>query len=189
MREFLLGVLGAALLYFAAWYRMAPEDATAAGVVASQQPARGRGADVRSNPRSSAAEGARPDEQRSSAGFQASLEPPPAEAVRPSEAVTPSDAVMPSHVVTPSHVEATTLAHAGLPAALPKAIEQMSELQNVAADPKELEARLRKADISESELAELRAFAEKFVILPPDRVERHISGSAGRFESSGVKPP
>ena len=171
MREFLLGGLGAALVYFAAWYRMSPEDGAGAGAVVSKQAARGRGGDVRSNRGSSAEDGARPDERRSGAGSPPSPIPSRAEAV------------------TPSHVEGTTLAHAGLPSALPKAIDQMSELQRVAADPKELEARLRKSDISESELAELKAFAEKFVILPPDRVEERISGSAGRFEPSGVKPP
>jgi hypothetical protein len=63
----------------------------------------------------------------------------------------------------------------------------MSELQRVAADPKELAARLQATDLSESELAELKAFAEKFVVLPPDRMEQRISGSSKRPEPSGKR--
>jgi hypothetical protein len=62
-----------------------------------------------------------------------------------------------------------------LPAALPEALRRRSELQQVAADPEALAARLQAMDLDESELAELRAFAEQFVELPPDRVERSVS--------------
>lgn len=161
MREFLLGVLGALLVYGAAWYQMAPGEATVAAPVVSKQGDPRRGGEVRRTPSAVAVAGARPDPHGAAADSEPSPEIPQVEGA------------------TLSRAEGTTPAHQALPAALPKVIQQMSELQKVAADPRELAARVQKTDISESELAELKAFAEKFVVLPPDRTEQRMSGSSG----------
>jgi hypothetical protein len=169
MREFLLGMLGAMVVYLATWYRMAPEEATVGAPVVSQQGDQKPGGEVRWGRSAVAAAGARPDPHGVGADSEPSPEPPRVEGVTLSPAV------------------GTTLAHQALPAALPKVIQQMSELQKVAADPRELAARVQMSDISEAELAELKAFAEKFVVLPTDRTEQRISGSSVRTEPSSKR--
>lgn len=70
-----------------------------------------------------------------------------------------------------------------LPAALPKTIERMAELQRIAADPNALATRVQAMETDEAELAELRAFAERFVELPPDRVQRHVPSTSRSADS------
>jgi hypothetical protein len=177
MREFLLGVLGAVLVYCAAWYRMAPEEATVAGPVVSKQGDPKRVGGVPRTRSAAAVVGAHPDPDSAGADSESSSESSHVEGVMPSQV----------EGVMPSRADGTSLAHRALPTALPKVIQQMSELQKAAADPNELAARVQASEISASELAELKAFAEKFVVLPPDRTEQRISGSSGHPEPASTR--
>lgn len=158
MREFLLGVLGAGLTYAAVWYQMTPAaDVVPAATVSGRQLAR----------------------------VAARKAPPtvaPARKHQPSTHV-PIEGGSGGGALGQGQREPHELEWEGtdalvepFPKALPKTIERMAELQRISADPKELAARVQAMETDEAELAELKAFAERFVELPPDRVQRHVPG-------------
>jgi hypothetical protein len=60
---------------------------------------------------------------------------------------------------------------ADMPPALRKTFERLSELQQLGPDPSRLADRVQTMDVDPAELRQLRQFAERFVDLPPERVD------------------
>lgn len=159
MRELLLGALGASLAYAVIWYQMAPPDVVVAAAP-SPRPAGSQGSSAARPP--AAARAPRPVADgvvKDGAGepaafFYGTQSPTEAQAARSHSFLEP------------------------LPTALPKTIERMAELQRVSGDPQALADRVQGMESDEAELAALKAFAERFVALPPDRVQRHVPDSS-----------
>jgi hypothetical protein len=160
MRDVMSGVAGAGLVYALVWYQMIP----AADVVAAAP--------------------------RSAPGAVANT----AAAGKARPPVAPVPEQRPSHVSSQGSSGEGALSQGPrrpselerrerdgfiepLPTALPKTIERMAELQRISADPNALATRVQAMETDEAELAELKAFAERFVELPPDRVRRHVAGT------------
>lgn len=169
MREFLLGALTAGLTYAALWYQVVPGvDVDPAQTAPSRHmtSVRGREAiapmapesELRPINRAFRAEISAAEGGARSGGQQRWSEP---------------DSRAPQTFLEP------------LPTALPKTIERMAELQRISADPNVLATRVQAMETDEADLAELKAFAERFVELPPDRVQRHVPGTS----RSGTSPP
>lgn len=162
MREYSLGLLGTALVYAVVWFQLTPEGAGRA-TTHSKAPATGHDA--------------------LASGSKTSLErrPRPTDEVRARSAA--EDRALQES--TQPRVGPSRGARAGvldpLPKALPRTIERMAELQRLAADPSRLAERVQRMESDEAELAELKAFAEQFVTLPPDRGGRHIPSSRGHI--------
>lgn len=154
MRDFLLGVLGAGLTYVLVWYQVTP----AADVVPA--PTSPRHVAAASAPKVRSAKA--PSQERR----------PPEGHVRSESTIVGDRALLPA----PSGPEpaANEVFIEPLPTALPKTIERMAELQRLSADPNLLASRVQTMETDEADLAELKAFAERFVEIPPDRVQRHV---------------
>jgi hypothetical protein len=167
MREYLLGALGVAFAYPAIWYQMEPEP------VAEKREA--------TAPRRIAPQRAAQPERRS-------LRESPARPIVPSHVESTIEVTPPTEptTVAPSQprVRAPNMALAPLPEALPATINEMSELQRLAGDPMRLAERVQGLESNAAELDQLKAFAERFVALPPDRVEQRIMNPSGRAASS-----
>ena len=161
MREYLLGALGAALAYPAIWYQMAPEPVALPVVAHAPEPV------------VAVSElGRRQTTRESVRRAVESLEAPVAAAEAPAHVPIGSPK---EPRVAPPRMPVTPL-----PAALPETIRQMSELQRLAGDPMRLAEHVQGLESNAAELAELKAFAEKFVTLPPDRVDERIMNPSGR---------
>jgi hypothetical protein len=159
MRAFLFGVVGAALAYPVLWHASAPPE-TAATAPRVQE---------------STLEGA-----QLPLTWPGVSEPPAARKVTTSER-RHLDSGSERAIELPRlpSVSSPAAPLAPLPSALPHALERVTELRQVLADPDELAARVQRMQIDQSELAQLKAFAEMFIELPPDRVERSMSGATG----------
>ena len=166
MREYLLGALGVALVYPALWYLMAPE--TIAHPVTVEAPRK-----VVARPASPAAQ--RPATAQATSPELVVLEP---------AAVERAEATLPAELPRVSTLERPR-APLPLPEALPKTIQDMAELQRLGADPMRLAAQVQAMESNAEQLAELKAFAEQFVVLPPDRVDQRIMNPAGSAASHG----
>lgn len=167
MREYLLGALGVALAYPMLWYQMEPEPPVRAQEVAD---AREVGSKAVAPTR----------RVRETTRRAASKEGPVTELDVPN--------VVSTSAPKPPQVRAPNMPVAALPEALPKTIEQMSELQRLAHDPMRLAERVQGLESNAAELEALKTFAEKFVTLPPDRVDQRIMQPSGRPTQPRARP-
>jgi hypothetical protein len=171
MRDFLLGGLGAGLTYAVLWYQLTP-----GGDVVLTDPAppvQGAGVTVR----------------KARASLPAAHEQGTARQV-PAEDSRGEGGPLDGRGQPGAHVPGTKdVFIEPIPAALPKTMERMAELQRISADPSALAARVQAMETDEAELAELKAFAERFVALPPDRVERQVPGTSRSSGSSDRRSP
>jgi hypothetical protein len=151
MRAFLFGVLGAAAAYPLLWRASSPGEERALGVEAPAvaAPTLGSVPDISESPSQRRVTSER---LGSSEASEAGIQLPRLPTVNRPTAPLP---------------------------ALPDALERVREVHQVLADPDELAARVQRMHVDASQLAELKAFAEMFVELPPDRVERSLSGATG----------
>ncbi len=162
MREFLMGVLGAALVYPLAWYAAEPTPMAAVG------------------------------ESSAHSELDASVPPPgskkSARALQHKAEVREQQKAGEGPIRDAANAPSTQPARRRLlplPEALPKTIEQMRELQHFASNPDALADRVQTMESNDAELAELEAFAEKFVELPRNRVDERINGTS---ESGAERP-
>ncbi len=87
-------------------------------------------------------------------------------------------------------VRAPSMPLAPLPEALPATINEMAEMQRLARDPMRLAEHVQGLESNAAELEQLKAFAAKFVELPPDRVDQRIMNPGGRAGSQrGSRSP
>jgi hypothetical protein len=171
MREFLLGGLGAGLTYAVLWYQLTP------------------GVDVVLTHPAPPVQVAGVATRKARASLPAAHEQGPASHV-PAADSRGEGALLDGRRQPGAHVLGAEDAFIGpLPAALPKTMERMAELQRISADPNALAARVQAMETDEAELAELKAFAERFVALPPDRVERQIPGTSRSSGSNDRRSP
>lgn len=159
MREYLLGALGVALAYPVLWYQMEPEPSVQAREVTDVR-------EVGSQPAAST-------RRVRGATRQVAIE----EATAVDVAASGVEPVAPPRS---PRVRAPNMPVVPLPEALPKTIDQMSELQRLAHDPMRLAERVQGLESNAAELEALKTFAEKFVTLPPDRVDQRIMQPSGR---------
>lgn len=165
MREYVLGALGVAVAYPAIWYQMEPEPVAEVAMAAE--------------PRVAEAErerAARPERLREKAPRQSTARAEPEPIAELMMSMTQPEAVPPGE----PRVRAPSTPLSPLPEALPATIDQMSELQRLAHDPVRLAQHVQGLESNAAELAQLRAFAEKFVQLPPERVPQRIMNPEGR---------
>lgn len=165
MREFLLGALGVALAYPVIWYQMSPPAPPhVVPAVAARPPAPRKPASQEAVLR----EMTRQVVQESVPAAERKLDLPRIEEPEGPAVAAPRAPIMP------------------LPEALPHTINQMSELQRLARDPQQLAERVQALDEGSADVAELKAFAEMFVALPPNRMDHEVvrpSASSGRSGS------
>ena len=166
MREYLLGALGVAVAYPMLWYQMDPEPPVPASEIADAR-------EVGSKAAVSTRRVGQTTRQAASEGPAAEVEVPNVESTSSPEA---------------PQVRAPKMPVAALPEALPKTLDQMSELQRLAHDPMRLAERVQGMESNAAELEALKTFAEKFVTLPPDRVDPRIMHPSGRPAQSRARP-
>lgn len=162
MREFLFGVLTAGLTYGVIWYQIIPGAEVVQVKPAPRHIASARGREVLA-PTPSVSE---PGPTSRSSQAKTPLEADGARPEGQQQRWSQPEARASQAIIEP------------LPTALPKTIERMAELQRISADPNVLATRVQAMETDEADLAELKAFAERFVELPPDRVERHVPGTS-----------
>jgi hypothetical protein len=187
MRHVLQGAFGAVLLYPLIWYGSAPEQVegvAGSGIGALAAAERGAARETALG----AAASSHPGEFRAERG----MPPHAAEGSRHIESVSGSRgpaqeaevplprAPVPPGVARPSVPQPTEPTVASpLPPGLPELLSRVSDVQQSAADPTELARRVQTLDANSAELAQLKAFADKFVRLPPPAADRYTPGSVG----------
>lgn len=164
MREYLFGALGVALAYPMLWYQMEPELPVRVHEEAEVSEV--------------GSEAVTPARRVRTTARQASRKEEPARVLEVPN-VEPAPA--------PVSVRAPKMPVVPLPEALPKTIDQMSELQRLAHDPMRLAERVQGMESNTAELEALKTFAEKFVTLPPDRVDQRIMQPSGRPTQSRAR--
>jgi hypothetical protein len=180
MRDVLLGALGAVFLYPLVWYGSAPTPVEVvsdpnAGTrpVAEATPTNG------GSPLSGLSAGRAGTPRAEGGGVRGAVvsrrvEPVPGSAPSASAAETllPREPTLP-RVARPSQPSEPSAA--ALPPGLPELLSRVSDVQQNAADPTELAKRVETLDMDSTQLAQLKAFADQFVKLPPSAAERYVS--------------
>lgn len=187
MRHVLQGALGAVLIYPLIWYGSAPDqvEVVAGSGIGTRAPAErgaagretGLGAEASSPPGELRTERGTPHAaemsrriERVSGSSASALE---AEVPLPRAPVAPGVA----RPRVPQPVEPAVASP--LPPGLPELLSRVSDVQQSAADPTDLAKRVQTLDANPEELAQLKAFADKFVRLPPPAADRYTSDSLG----------
>lgn len=185
MRHVLAGALGAAMVYPALWYGLAPEGpvttpagapqralATTAGPSVRREQVH-PGEPQRPGPASS------PAALSSQSSHELDSELPPVRE-RPTLQELPAALGASGEPARPalrsvSEPEAPSVAFSDVR----EALGRMSDLQAHAHDPDELARRVQSMEQDPQQLARLKALAEMFVQLPPSRLEPYMPGREG----------
>jgi hypothetical protein len=186
MRHVLQGALGAGLLYPLIWYGSAPDPVDVVGSTTGLRKIVEAGTAAREAP-SSASAPSGPGVPRPESGTEHSRQlsrridsvPGSAASATVADVSLPSAPVPPS-VAFPRVSQPTEPAAAmPLPPALPELLSRVSDVQQSAGDPTELAKRVQMLDADPAELAQLKAFADKFVRLPASAADRYTPVSQG----------
>lgn len=181
MRHVLQGAVCAGLLYPVLWYCLSQGMDGSDAVPAEMAPA---AVSQRSRaPESPSANRVRPSPVAPpSAGRRGAAESKPPTAASVARLATePVRYPAPPTVVEPRVAAPTEpTVPVPLPPALPQLLSKVADVQAVASDPNALADRVQKFDMSPEEIAQLKAFAEQFVRLPPSSADPYVPGAASQ---------
>lgn len=182
MREYLLGALGVGLVYPAIWYQSSPPAHPAQAPSVARQTATEPALEERSSVILGVPPGA-PAKSPGASEQNESLREITQQVLE--ESVPRVERKLELPIVREPEAPAVAAPLMPLPEALPQTIEQMSELQRLALDPQRLAERVQTLEESSANVDQLKAFAEMFIALPPERGSHEVRPSGRSGSPSG----